>query len=131
MVESNTPVLQNDFVTCYTDHLVIHLYYFPFGEKKIAYREIKSCDMLPIDQLGFLKIKTWGMALAPIWWHCDLRRHLRQSCIVLDANQWPKIGLTMNDDDDIKLVYHLIKQRLESDQVLPSSSDKPAEKTPY
>ena len=70
------------------------------------------------------------MALAPIWWHCDLRRHLRQSCVLLDANQWPQIGLTM-DDKDTALVYHLIKQRLESNRTLPSSPDKSAEKTHY
>lgn len=33
-------LIENDFVTCYTDRLVIHLYYFPFSKKTIKYNDI-------------------------------------------------------------------------------------------
>ncbi len=44
---SEEPIISNSYVKCYSDHLVIHLYYFPVGDKTIKY-------------------KQWGMALPPI-----------------------------------------------------------------
>jgi hypothetical protein len=51
------------------------------------------------------------MALSNVWWHADFYRQGREYYIILDANQWPKIGMTMHDDDTIK-VYNLIKQEI-------------------
>ena len=112
---SNNILFGNSFVKCYSDHLLIHLYYFPYGDKKVKYSDIHSCELIPMRDLGFHKIKMWGMALSPIWWHCDFRRHGRESCIILDANQWPKIGLTM-DDNDIDNVYQFIKQKINQNE---------------
>jgi hypothetical protein len=109
--DSDSILFENGFVTCYSDCLVIHLYYFPYGDKTIKYNDIRSCDLLSHDNLSFFETKTWGMAFSPIWWHCDLRRHWRETYIILDANQWPKIGLTMDNNDTIK-VYELIKQKM-------------------
>jgi hypothetical protein len=108
---SEQPIISNGFVTCYSDHLIIHLYYFPFGNKKIKYKDIQTCDLLPMKDLSVFKRKMWGMALAPIWWHSDMRRHTREYYILLDANQWPKIGITM-EDEDINNVYQLIKKNM-------------------
>ena len=108
--KSDYPVISNNFVTCYSDRLAIHWYYFPFGNKTIKYKDIKSCELLRMHDLSTLKIKIWGMALSPIWWPCDWRRHFREYYILLDTNQWPKIGITMNDNDIIN-VYKLIKQK--------------------
>ncbi len=49
----------------------------------------------------------------PVWWHADFYRQGREHYIILDVNQWPKIGMTMDDDDTIK-VYNLIKQEMTS-----------------
>jgi hypothetical protein len=113
--KSDHPLISNGFVTCYSDHLVIHLYYFPYGDKTVKYSDIQSCELIPMREIPFYKIKMWGMALSPIWWHSDLRRHFREFCIILDANQWPKIGLTM-DDKDLVDVYKLIKEKTEFNQ---------------
>ncbi|CAF3899507.1 unnamed protein product [Rotaria sordida] len=59
--------------------------------------------------------KLWGMSFSPVWWHCDMKRLMRKNYILLDANQWPHIGLTMNDDDLIN-VYNLIKQKISFNQ---------------
>ncbi|CAF1679929.1 unnamed protein product [Adineta ricciae] len=56
--------------------------------------------------------KLWGMSLTPIWWHCDWKRLGRKFYILIDANQWPSIGITM-DDKDITTVYNLIKQQMD------------------
>jgi hypothetical protein len=67
--------------------------------------------MLGSKDLSFYQVKTWGMALSPVWWPLDIRRSWREYYIIIDANQWPKIGLTMNDNDTIK-VYQLIKKKM-------------------
>ena len=113
--KSEQSIISNGFVTCYSDHLIIHLYYFPFGNKTIKYKDIQTCDLLPMKDLSFFKRKMWGMALAPIWWHSDMRRNSREYYILLDANQWPKIGITM-DDEDINNVYQLIKKNMDTNQ---------------
>ncbi|CAF3934916.1 unnamed protein product [Rotaria sordida] len=75
--------------------------------------------------LSFSKSKLWGMALAPIWWHCDFSRYSRRYYILLNANQWPQIGLTMDDDDIVK-VYKILKNKMDMNplpkQSLPNSS---------
>src|SRR5947209_6241557 len=109
--KSEHPIISNSFVTCYSDRLVINLYYFPFGNKTIKYSDIQSCELLRMSDLSVFKRKIWGMAFSPVWWHPDMRRHFREYYIILDTNQWPKIGITM-DDNDIINVYKLIKQNI-------------------
>jgi hypothetical protein len=98
---------------------MIHLYYFPYGNKTIKYKDIQSCELLQRRDLSILKYRIWGMALSPIWWHSDLRRYRRKYYILLDINKWPKIGITMNDDDIIN-VYQLIKQKMGINQSFDS-----------
>lgn len=108
---SDCPIISNSFITCYSDYLRINLYYFPFGSKKVKYCEIRTCELRFTNDLGLFDSKLWGMSLTPVWWHCDMSRTERKNYILLDATQWPKIGLTMNDSDAV-LVYNLIKQKM-------------------
>ncbi|CAF3599604.1 unnamed protein product [Rotaria socialis] len=108
--DPNTNCFSNKYVTCYSDRLVIHQYYFPIGDKTIKYSDIHSCDLLSMKELGFFNSKTWGMGLSPIWWHADFHRHSREHYILLDTRSWPKIGVTM-DDNDTPIVYKLIKEK--------------------
>jgi hypothetical protein len=110
-MDSDTVLFSNGFVKCYSDRLVIHLYYFPFGNKTVQYKQIQSCELLEMRDLAFSKSKLWGMALAPIWWHADFSRYSRRYYILLDVNQWPQIGLTMDDEDIVK-VYKILKNKM-------------------
>lgn len=110
-VKSNCPLISNRYVTCYSDYLRIHLYYFPFGNKTVKYCEIRSCELRSMDDLGLCSSKLWGMSLKPIWWHCDMNRYGRKRYILLDASQWPQIGLTMDDNDTIR-VHNFIRQKM-------------------
>ena len=109
--DSDTILFSNDFVKCYSDRIVIRLYYFPFGSKTVHYNKIQSCELLEMSDLGFGSSKLWGMSLSPIWWHCDFSRMSRRYYILLDAGHWPKIGLTMNDDDTVN-VYNILKNKM-------------------
>ena len=110
--DDDDPVLfKNDYITCYSDRLVIPYYYFPYGSKTVKYKNIRSVELLDAKDLSFFQTKTWGMALSSIWWPLDIRRQWRKHYLVIDANQWPKIGITMNDEDTIK-VYNLIRPKI-------------------
>ncbi|CAF4261515.1 unnamed protein product [Rotaria sp. Silwood2] len=113
--KSNIPLISNSFVTCYSDYLVIHLYYFPFGNKKVKYSDIRLCEFHSTDELDIFSYKLWGMSLTPVWWHCDMKRFMRKNYILLDKNHWPLIGLTM-DDNILINVYNLIKEKMSSNQ---------------
>lgn len=113
--DSNRPLISNGFVTCYSDHLRINLYYFPYGNKKVKYSDIRTCELRSMDELGLFACKLWGMSLTPVWWHSDMKRYGRKNYILLDANQWPFIGLTMADDDTIR-VFNLIRQKMNGNQ---------------
>ncbi len=109
--DSNSILIENGFVTCYSDRLVIHFYYFPFGDKTIRYDNINSCELLRHEDLSFFQTKSWGMAFSSVWWPSDMRRQWREYYIILSANRWPEIGLTMNDYDTLR-VYNLIRQKM-------------------
>jgi hypothetical protein len=115
VVDRKVPLISNGYVTCYSDYLVIHWYYFPFGNKKVKYSNIRSCEFHSTEDMDIFSFKHWGMALSPVWWHCDMSRLSRKYYIILDANQWPFIGLTM-DDNDIVNVYNLIRQKIFENQ---------------
>ena len=125
--DPSTPLISNGFVTCYSDYFVIHLYYFPFGNKKVKYSNIRSCELRSTDGLDVFNHKLWGMALSPVWWHCDMKRFGRKQYILLNANQWPQIGLTM-DDADLLDVYDLIKKKM-LEKPAHTSSHTVSEKT--
>ena len=113
--KNNIPIISNDYVKCYYDYLSINLYYFPYGSKKIRYSDIRSCELRSMDEMSIFDYKLWGMALTPVWWHCDWKRLGRKYYILLDINQWIQVGLTM-DDNQITDVCNFIRRKLFSDQ---------------
>ena len=112
IVDSNRVLFSNNYVTLYSDYFLINLYYFPFGKKKIFYKNIRSCEFRSTGDLDMFSYKLWGMSLTPVQWHCDWKRLGRKFYILIDANQWPSIGITM-DDEEIAMVYNLIKQQMD------------------
>ena len=109
--DSSVPLFSNEFVKCYSDYFEINLYYFPFGSKKVKYSNIRSCELYSMDELDMFDYKLWGMALSPIWWHCDMNRFSRKYYVLIDANQWPKIAITM-DDNHIVQFCNFIRERI-------------------
>ena len=130
MSEKNVPLFSNKFVKCYSDYFVISLYYFPFGSKKIRYDRIRSCELRRMADGDMFDYKLWGMALSPIWWHCDFSRLSREYFVLIDANQWPMIGITM-DDQDIIHFCNFVTEKIFSSQSKekPYSSEKEKEST--
>lgn len=114
-MKSDQPIIANDHVKCYSNYFVIPLYYFPFGKKKVKYSDVLSCELHETKDTHIFEQKLWGMSLSPIWWHCDMNRYSRKYYIVINGNQWPLIGLTM-DDRDIINVFNFIQQKMYENQ---------------
>jgi hypothetical protein len=51
--------------------LILKLYYFPLGTKKIQYGDILSFGTATQLHLNLIETKSWDMSLSPIWWACS------------------------------------------------------------
>ena len=88
---------------------MVKWYYFPIAtNKRISYDKIIGIEAGNVPDLGFDK-KTWGMALSPVWWPCDLERTFRDFYIILRLNSWPDCGLTLPADRHAKVLNILQK----------------------
>lgn len=116
-------LMANSFVTCYEDYFVIHLYYFPFGNKKVNYSSIQTCELRSTNELDIFSQKHWGMAFTPVWWHCDMKRFQRKHYLLINANQWPKIGITMNDDEIFDF-YDFIRRKMREHEIRTFAEEK-------
>lgn len=67
-INPDQPLIKNSYVTCYSDYICIHWYYFPFGNKKVKYCEIQLCELRSVNDLGVFSSKHWGMSLTPVWY---------------------------------------------------------------
>ena len=59
--------VKNDYFSLCNNTLTIFWYYFPFGSKTIRLDEIEYF-IADYGNLETLQYKSWGMALASIWW---------------------------------------------------------------
>uniref|UniRef100_A0A914P0S9 Uncharacterized protein n=1 Tax=Panagrolaimus davidi TaxID=227884 RepID=A0A914P0S9_9BILA len=73
-----TVLYKDRFVELYTDELILKSYFFPIPANKCI--KIKHIRHLYYKKQEFINdlftTKDWGMTLTPVWWACDLRRHI-------------------------------------------------------
>ena len=86
--------------------MVINTYFFPTGSKKaIPVHEIRAVYYKKQECLKDLfRTKDWGMTLSPVWWACDLHRHIHfgeqhngHYNVVLDCGTGMKKGFTVQN----------------------------------
>lgn len=55
--------------------LRIKTYFFPIGTAKvIEIKDIVGVYYESQKKAGLFTVKSWGMALTPVWWACDMQR---------------------------------------------------------
>lgn len=108
MTSQGAILYEDSYIRITESMLRIKWYYFPFGSKDIEWKQIKRVEVLPISGEGISGIKHWGMALSPVWWHCDWQRFSRAQFVKLDLGSWVKVGITC---DDVQTASALIKTR--------------------
>ncbi|HZQ34745.1 MAG TPA: hypothetical protein VFD32_02350 [Dehalococcoidia bacterium] len=102
------PALYEDrWITCEPDRLIIRGYYFPFGRKVIAYRQIRSVTPFKLTpSSGSWRI--WGATDPRYWFHLDPGRPHKQTALVLDVGSWVKPVISPDDPEQVATI---IEQR--------------------
>jgi len=100
---SLSPVSHSDSIS-YSDNLIsidnegikIHLYYFPFGAKRINFSDI---EVVHVFKGGCLRL--WGGDFRT-WFGLDWGRMVRQmTFIIKQKNKWSRIGFTCEDSERV------------------------------
>uniref|UniRef100_A0AC35GNF2 Uncharacterized protein n=1 Tax=Panagrolaimus sp. PS1159 TaxID=55785 RepID=A0AC35GNF2_9BILA len=100
-----TVLYKDKFVEVFTDEIVIKTYFFPIATAKhISINELRCIYYRKQQCWGDVCItKGWGMTFTPIWWACDMRRHIHYGKnkqhfnVVLDSGTSIKQGFTVVD----------------------------------
>ncbi|VDD89210.1 unnamed protein product [Enterobius vermicularis] len=114
---------EDKFCKLTKEALLLKLYYFPWGNKKIPVRDICYVYYKKQESRNDLfKTKDWGMTLSPIWWACDIGRSFRgfgqaRYCnVVIDSGSPIMAGFSVVDFGEF--AYHL-RQLLEEGRFRP------------
>jgi hypothetical protein len=90
-------------VICTEQEVIIRLYYFPLGDKRIKYRDIREARSVRLSVFG--KWRIWGSSDFRHWFNFDPKRPVKDSALVLyqdGANVRPV--LTPDDTDRVAAV---------------------------
>lgn len=90
---------QDEYIECDRHGITIHWYYFPFGDKRVEYRDIRSVERINLDFEG--KWRIWGMGLVPHWFHLDLQRPQKSMGILVDDGHPIQFVITPKDVDRV------------------------------
>lgn len=96
-------------IACGRDGLYIRNYYFPSRKtRKLSWADIEHLER---RSLGLLtgRFRLWGMGLAPVWFHLDLARPIKDKALVLDTGGMFRAAITPRDPDK---VFAIIKRRM-------------------
>lgn len=99
-----TPAYEDRFCKITKTHVCIKWHYFPTTQtRRVVIGKIKTVYH---DKQGWdwTNSKSWGMALTPIWWACDMSRKLRGAeskiqNVVLDVGENTDKGFSVEDVD--------------------------------
>ncbi len=95
-------------ISCDDEGITIQKYYFPLGDKRISYREIRSFDQLRMGALSG-RYRIWGAGDPRFWFHLDTKRPQKSKAVVIDKGDWVKAVLTPDDPD---AVLHILEDKV-------------------
>ena len=95
-------------IICDDEGITVRKYFFPLGDKRIAYDEIKWFDQLRIGALTG-RYRIWGATDPRYWFHLDTTRPKKSKAIVIDKGEWVKAVITPDDPD---AVLHILEDKI-------------------
>jgi hypothetical protein len=95
-------------ITCDDEGITVRRYYFPLGDKRIAYDEIRWFDQQRIGALTG-QYRIWGAGDPRYWFHLDATRTKKTKAIVIDKGDWVKAVIT---PDDPEAVLHILEDKV-------------------
>ena len=103
------PVLYEDArITCDDDGITIRRYYFPLGDKRIAYSDIRAFDQKTMGPLSG-RYRLWGTGDPRYWYHLDMTRPGKSKAVVIDKGDAIKAVITPDDPD---AVLHILEDKV-------------------
>lgn len=87
-------------VACTEQEIVIKHYYFPLGDKRIRYSDIRQVVVSPIGTMG--KWRIHGSGDLTHWFNFDPRRPRKDVALVLHLNGAIRPVITPDDPERVK-----------------------------
>lgn len=98
---------EDERITCDDAGITVKNYFFPFGETRIPYDQIRRFDRLAMGALSG-RYRIWGASDPRYWFHLDASRPRKSTAIVIDKGGWVKAVLT---PDDPAAVLRILEER--------------------
>jgi hypothetical protein len=95
------------WITCDEQTITVRAYYFPWGDKRIAYGKIRSAAIVPIGG-GSGRARIWGTANPSLWASLDPQRPSKDRALILDVGARVRPFLT---PDDVDVVADIIQRK--------------------
>jgi hypothetical protein len=96
-----TDLYQDKWITCTTDAVLIRGYYFPWGTKRVPYREIREVRRVPMKGALTGKGRIWGSTTLRYWASLDPGRTAKDTAFILDTGH--RILPFITPDDPAKM----------------------------
>jgi hypothetical protein len=58
-----TILYEDKFCAIMEDRVVLKLYYFPYGDRVILFKDVEKIQIVDVKNLGLLNVKSWGLAV--------------------------------------------------------------------
>jgi len=94
-------------IACDETGILIRSYYYPRGDKRVAYTSIRSVQRL--SPLGIRRWRLWGSGDLRHWWNLDRDRPKKSVAFELDVGR--RIRPTITPDDP-EAVGRILDERL-------------------
>jgi hypothetical protein len=105
MSGSGSPAYDDGAIACDSQGIVIRLYYFPWGTKRVPYSSIKNFRVLPLTGVNRLRRwRLWGSGDLVHWWNCDMRRPQKEVALVLDVGRRVLPSITPDDPETVERI---------------------------
>ncbi|BAQ61130.1 hypothetical protein GM3708_1536 [Geminocystis sp. NIES-3708] len=104
-----TILYEDEYIICDDDALTILYYYFPFGDKRIPYKNIAKIDQQEMTWLSG-KTRIWGGSFE-YWLNLDIKRPWKDKLIIIDEGELTKPVIT---PDDPEQVYQILVNKTSS-----------------
>lgn len=95
------------WIECTSDEVRVRGYYFPWGTKRIPYKNIRGVTQVKLTALRG-KGRIWGTANPRYWLSLDPQRPRKNCGLVLDLGRYVHPFITPDDCDEVE---RIIRQR--------------------
>jgi hypothetical protein len=88
---------EDHWIQCTADAVVIRGYYFPWGTKRVRYRDIREVRRVPMGTLTG-QGRIWGSTTLRYWASLDPGRRNKSTALILDTGRRSMLPFITPDD---------------------------------